>query len=152
MSEKSHSKKIISAFNEFDGTNFERLDQFYSSKVHFQDPAVDLQGLDELKGYYRKMYKNVKSIRFDFSNLIELQREVAAQWTMKLQVRGLNSGQPFEVAGSSFFKFDEKGLVAYHRDYVDLSAMIYERIPVVGPVLSAFKNLALHGSVGSRQK
>lgn len=144
MAAKDLVQKIEESFNRFNGSNFDVLDGFYATDVHFQDPAVDLAGLDDLKKYYRKMYRNVKSIRFDFKHFITSRNQVASQWTMTMSVRGLNGGKPFDVPGSSFFEFNEDGLVSSHRDYVDLSAMIYEKIPVVGPVVRALKGLALH--------
>ncbi len=134
-----YTKTIVSNFNNFNGKNLEILDVFYSQDVHFIDPVKNIKGLDDLKSYYRHVYKNVRSIRFDFSNFIENEKSVVGEWKMKLTARGLNGGAEFEVPGCSVFKFNSKGLVTEHRDYVDLGKMVYEKIPVLGLLISTIK-------------
>ncbi|MCO5113417.1 MAG: lipocalin family protein [Bdellovibrionaceae bacterium] len=133
------SKKIEEMYNRFDGKNLDILDGFYSNDVHFIDPVADVQGLDELKDYYNKMYQNVENIHFEFKNFIEGKDSIAAEWVMTLTSKKLNSSKPFDVVGSSIFILNEKGEIKYHRDYLDLGEMIYEKIPVVGFVIRSVK-------------
>jgi hypothetical protein len=132
---------IISAFNEFTGKNLARLDRFYARDIHFIDPVHDLKGLDRLKIYYESMYKNVKSIHFDFHEFVEEGNKCTGSWTMRLAVLGLQGGDPFDVEGISAFHFNSQGLVSYHRDYFDLGSLVYERIPVQGMIIRKIKNL-----------
>ena len=134
-----YTDQIVSNFNNFNGTNLEILDLFYSSDVHFVDPVKNIRGLNELKSYYRHVYKNVRSIRFDFWHFIEHENSVVGEWNMKLRARGLNFGNEFSVAGCSVFKFNGEGLVSEHRDYVDLGKMVYEQIPALGLLISTIK-------------
>ena len=128
----SHAEKIIKVFNDFDGQNLTRLDTFYAADVVFEDPVTRIEGLKELKKYYSHAYKNVISIRFEFGAIFNNGDDYAAPWTMHLAVKGLNKEQPYSVKGLSHLKFNSSGLVAYHRDYVDLGDMVYERIPLIG--------------------
>ena len=36
-------------------------------------------------------------------------------------------------------EFDEAGKVCQHRDYFDLGAMLYEQLPLLGPVVRTIK-------------
>jgi hypothetical protein len=85
------------------------------------------------------MYQNVKSIKFDFTEFHEAGNHVTAIWKMTLETDKLNGGEPFSVDGNSVIKFDENGKAVYHRDYFDMGAFIYERIPVVGFVIKKIK-------------
>ena len=146
-----YRKKIESAFNNFTGKNLGSLDSFYSSEVVFIDPVVEVRGLARLKAYYSHAYENVKSIRFEFAETIQEGQKVGASWTMHLAVSRLNGGKEYQVPGFSVFHFNDKGLVVYHRDYVDLGAMVYERLPLQGQIIRGIKALLKRGA-GKTQK
>ncbi|MFZ4405098.1 MAG: nuclear transport factor 2 family protein [Pseudobdellovibrionaceae bacterium] len=137
----SFKQKITDTFNGFNGLNLDRLDQFYDPKVVFTDPVTQIQGLPNLKKYYTHAYRKVISIRFEFSDILQEGCDYSAPWTMHLAVKGLNAGQEFNVSGLSHLKFNDKGLVVYHRDYVDLGEMVYERLPLLGALIRKLKKL-----------
>lgn len=132
---------IISTFNNFNGKNLNALNSFYAPDVYFQDPVTTRNGLEDLKKYYAHAYKNVKSIRFDFAPISRDGEQYFAPWVMTLAAKGLNRGEEFTVKGLSHIRFNDKGLVSYHRDYLDLGELIYERLPIQGFIISKIKSL-----------
>ncbi|HEY1079113.1 MAG TPA: nuclear transport factor 2 family protein [Bdellovibrio sp.] len=140
-----YKQKIERAFNSFTGKNLDSLNSFYASDVVFIDPVLEVRGLGRLKAYYSHAYENVKSIRFEFTDTIQEGSKVGASWIMHLQVTRLNGGKEYQVPGFSLFKFNEDGLVIFHRDYVDLGAMIYERLPLQGQIIRGIKSLLKRG-------
>ncbi len=133
-------KKITTAFNSFSLQNIGALNEFYSEDVEFCDPIKKITRLENLKHYYIELYKNVKSIRFDFHNFVESENQVACEWVMKISVKNLNSAKPYEVSGSSFFKFDLHEKVIFHRDYFDVGQMVYEKIPLIGTAVALIRS------------
>ncbi len=140
-----YKQKIERAFNSFTGKNLDSLNSFYASDVVFIDPVLEVRGLSRLKAYYSHAYENVKSIRFEFTDTIQEGSKVGASWIMHLQVTRLNGGKEYQVPGFSLFNFNEDGLVIFHRDYVDLGAMIYERLPLQGQIIRGIKALLKRG-------
>ena len=138
---KSYLKQIEKAFNGFDGKNVEKLNDFYADEVEFHDPIVNIKGLPELKKYYAHAYKNVKSIHFDFKDVVDHAPKCAATWEMKMAVKGLNGGRAYVVHGISHLHFNDEGKVIYHRDYLDLGEMLYEKLPLQGFVIRSIKKL-----------
>lgn len=136
-----YNDKIVNTFNAFNGRDFSMLDQFYAQDVSFEDPVGKVQGLPALKKYYGHAYANVKSIKFDFSQIIEQGQVVAAPWVMTISVQGLNKGELYQVHGASILVFNEQDLVISHRDYVDLGEMVYERLPLQGFIIRKIKAL-----------
>lgn len=136
-----------SLFNNFNSDTLHLADDFYDPDVVFQDPIVELTGRDALKAYYADMYKNVTSIRFDFSDGIEKDEEVVVFWTMELRAKGLKGGEPVLLDGNSHIKFGgESGKAIYHRDYFDMGAFVYENVPVLGSLVRyTKKRLSKHG-------
>ena len=140
-----HASLIKKTFNNFDGKNEDVLNQFYAENVVFIDPVLKVKDLDALKEYYSHAYSKVKSIRFEFAEMITEGQRVGAPWIMHIAVEGLNGGKSFSVSGFSQFEFNQEGKVVFHRDYVDLGAMVYERLPFQGKVIFLIKKMLRHG-------
>ena len=107
----------------------------------FEDPITRVEGIDALKEYYIHAYGNVKSIRFDFRNIIEAENTYTCEWDMYFQAKMLNFGKEVVVRGLSLLVFDEESSkIIRHRDYLDLGEMVYEQIPGVGSVVRLLKS------------
>jgi hypothetical protein len=139
MKDLTLKDKIEYFFAHLSKDKMELVDEFYHPQVHFIDPVGTLDGAAKIKTYYSNMYKNVTSLRFDFSDFILSGDTVVAIWKMTLVTEKLNSGEPIIVDGNSVIRFDDKGLAIYHRDYFDMGAFIYENVPVVGFVVKKIK-------------
>lgn len=126
-------------FNELRHDNTHILDSFYHRGVKFEDPIGTIDGIDEMKSYYQKMYKDVESISFNFKNYSQADNRYFFSWDMTLKTPKLNSGEEFIVSGVSEILF-EGNLVAYHRDYFDMGAFIYEKVPVLGRIVRILKS------------
>jgi hypothetical protein len=138
------SGKIKQAFNDLNGQNLEILNDFYDETAVFEDPVGKASGLDEIKKYYAHVYKNVQSIKFDFREIRASGSHFYGHWIMTLQAGGLNGGKSFEVSGLSHLQFNERHKVIYHRDYLDLGSMLYERLPLVGALIRSIKSRLKH--------
>jgi hypothetical protein len=115
------------------------VDDFYDERVRFVDPVTLVDSRPALKDYYTRLYRNVISIRFDFSEEIVRENTLILVWTMHL-VSKLNSGQPMRVQGISHIKFGgREGKAVYHRDYYDMGEFVYERIPVLSSLIRFIK-------------
>jgi hypothetical protein len=116
------------------------IDEFYSPDVDFVDPVGTIKGSANIKKYYESLYKNVKTIRFDFSDFIVQGDQLVGVWKMTLVTDKLNGGEPIVVDGNSVIRFNSQGQAIYHRDYFDMGVFVYENIPVLGRVIKGIKN------------
>ncbi len=123
--------RIESAFNELSKDTVDELDTFYAQEVVFEDPLGRIQGLDDLKRYYAKLYENVTSIAFEFQAHVSEGDTHVAVWVMRLQTEGLNDGEEITVEGNSVLRFNDNGKVVYHRDYFDMGEMVYQHLPII---------------------
>lgn len=141
----SRQERIIKVFNELNKDTMHILDGFYHPQLDFQDPLGQIKGLPSMKAYYANMYKSVKSIRFEFTKVIQDGDEYVGFWKMYLAAPILNGGNEFWVEGNSHIRFDPKtDLVIYHRDYFDMGAFIYEQLPLLKTVIHQVKKPFLH--------
>lgn len=139
MKDLGNKEKIQFFFDKLSKDNMSLVEEFYHPQVDFTDPVGHIKGSEKIKAYYGNMYQNVKSINFKFNNFYEAGDTVVAIWTMTLETEQLNGGSPFSVDGNSVIKFDDSGKAIYHRDYFDMGAFIYERLPVVGFVIKKIR-------------
>lgn len=129
-------------FNQLNKNNLHLLDDFYAAEITFIDPVGEIRGLISLKDYFAKLYLNVQEISFEITATEGNRERQALQWIMHLTAKGLNGGKPIHLDGSSFLHFKNERCV-YHRDYYDMGAFIYERIPLLKyPVLFVKQRLS----------
>lgn len=131
-SKMTNAEKVKWSFNTLNKDNLSQVvDEFYHEDMVFADPVGTIKGRAQMKAYYANMYQNVKEIKFEFSEMITQGDTVVGIWVMTLKTDKLNDGEAFSVEGNSHIRFKD-GKAIYHRDYFDMGAFIYERIPVVG--------------------
>lgn len=138
MDKMTNKEKFQYVFEKLTKDNMHLVLEFYDKDVDFQDPVGKIKGAENMKKYYANMYKNVKTIRFDFSNFIEQGDLIVGVWKMTLVTPKLKGGEPIVVDGTSVIRF-ANGKAVYHRDYFDMGEFVYENIPVIGFVVKKIK-------------
>ncbi|MDN3651929.1 nuclear transport factor 2 family protein [Thalassotalea ponticola] len=132
---------FIQVYESLGVDNLENLNDIYDTDVAFEDPMHKVQGFDNLQHYFDALYTNLSECRFTIDNVIANQDQAALYWHMVYTHPKLNGGKPVSVEGHSHLKAANDKVI-YHRDYVDVGAMLYEHIPVVGRMIKAIKKRA----------
>jgi hypothetical protein len=132
-------KNFLTTYQELNADNLHRLDEIYSEKIHFIDPAHEIHGLERLRSYFAGLYREVQSISFQFNHPVNVDNEAYLQWLMSLQHPKLQGGHTISIPGASYLRFTDNGKVDHHRDYFDLGAMLYEQLPLLGTVIRTLK-------------
>ena len=138
MNNLNNREKFQYVFQHLDKNSMHLIDEFYDENIQFYDPVGSIKGSKMMKKYYENLYKNVKSIRFDFSQFVESGDDIVGVWKMTLITDKLNGGQPIILDGNSVIKF-KNGKAIYHRDYFDMGAFIYENVPVLGFIIKKIR-------------
>lgn len=125
------SIRIAHAFNELNIDTIGILDEFYAADVEFEDPLVEIRGLEDLRAYYTKLYRRVEEIAFEIEDEVAQGDTHVVFWTMRLKARKMNNGEEISLEGNSILRFGEDEKVIYHRDYFDLNEFIYQHVPVL---------------------
>lgn len=138
MNNMTNKEKTQYIFEKLTKDTLHLIPEFYDPNIEFHDPVGMVKGTDKITAYYKNMYQNVKTIKFDFSQFIESEDMVVGIWKMTLVTDKLNGGEPIVVDGNSVIKF-KNGKAIYHRDYFDMGAFAYENIPVLGFIVKKIK-------------
>ncbi len=134
----SHFLSIYQALNK---DTLHLLSEVYHRDVVFIDPIHQIEGVDHLTEYFGHLYSNLLSCSFVITEVIEQDASAAIYWDMIYQHPKLRAGKPVVVQGHSLLKATE-GKVIYHRDYLDVGAMLYEHIPLIGSIIKSIKKRA----------
>jgi hypothetical protein len=117
----------------------EVLEKIYTNEIEFIDPIKGINGLDNLTSYFANLYKSVNHCHFTINNYIPNGNQHSIEWEMKLKHQRLAKNKEITLDGASFIRFKDSK-VCYHRDYYDLGALIYERIPILGSAVRTVRN------------
>lgn len=128
-------------FNTLCAGNVAGLEDVYSNHVRFVDPFGAVEGLDNLRAYFDKVYANVKACRFSFGEVLISDNNACVEWTMHLSHPRLRGGREVTVQGITRLTIAE-GRVQFHRDYFDAGEMLYENLPVIGSAIRWVRSYA----------
>ncbi|SFR45511.1 SnoaL-like domain-containing protein [Marinobacter daqiaonensis] len=128
-------------FNTMCAGNVGNLDDVYGSDVQFIDPFGEVDGIVGLRAYFEKVYSNVSSCHFEFSDTVFNGNQACVTWTMYLKHPRLRRGREVTVAGMSHLQVSE-GRVRYHRDYFDAGELLYQNLPLLGTVIRWIRKFA----------
>jgi hypothetical protein len=133
--------KFVECYQELSTDNLDLLASIYHEEVTFIDPIHQVEGFNNLYDYFKNVYENLSQCDFVINNIIVNENEAAIYWNMTYVHSKLNHGKEVTVAGSSHIKGHD-GKVIYHRDYLDVGAMLYEQIPLLGRLIKWMKSKA----------
>lgn len=129
---------FISCYQTLSPNNLDSLSALYHKDVIFQDPLHRITGYEALAQYFKQLYTNINHCDFAINEVFYEHDRAAIYWTMTYCHSQLNHGRAITVQGHSLIRGSEQ-LVTFHRDYIDLSEMLYEHVPVLGRLIKWFK-------------
>ncbi|KGJ91485.1 nuclear transport factor 2 family protein [Colwellia psychrerythraea] len=129
---------FVCVYQKLSKDNLKLLDTIYHENVTFTDPLHMIEGYDNLYHYFQNLYQNLSACDFVIEEIIWQDSQASLCWTMSYQHPKLNKGNMVSVSGSSQIK-GQGDKVIYHRDFLDLGAMLYEQLPILGKFIKWIK-------------
>ena len=128
-------EKFKKYFTELNLVDTSALDEIYSDNVLFKDPIHEINGIENLKSYFRKLNKNLIQGSFLFTDETIIENKAYLSWEMNLKLK--KPRKTIKVSGISVLIFEEK--ITTHQDYFDAGALFYEHIPLLGGIIRFLK-------------
>ena len=125
-------ERVCAFYRELTAGTLAGIGDLYAEDALFVDPAGEVRGREKLRAHFAALMESVSRCAFDFDCALCREDEAALFWRMTLAAQKLNGGKVYEVPGASRLTFGGDGKIKLHRDYFDLGALLYERLPVVG--------------------
>lgn len=115
------------------------VESLYSDDVYFEDPTQGIQGKVALMAYIGGTFQNISNFSFKAHRTLTSDTDVFLSWTQIFNHKKLAGGKTIRVEGSTYLK-TRNGKIYYQRDYFDLGAVVYENLPILGPVIKALRS------------
>ena len=112
-----------------------RMGELYADQAFFRDPFNEVRGLAAVQRIFAHMFESVEAPRFVVRDAFEQGDQGFLTWDFHF----VAPGRPMLIHGSSHVRFDLDGKVLYHRDYWDAAEELWEKLPVLGPLLRLLK-------------
>lgn len=132
-------ERFASFYSEFGGENTAKLDELYDQNSVFRDPVHEIFGVDALSEYFRGLSAQLQHCRFEFHSHFQVGNKAFLSWTMHYSHKRLGGGKNLRLEGATEVHFSH-GKVQLHADYYDMGAMLYEHLPLIGPVVKGLKS------------
>ena len=128
-------EKFKKTYQQMTLENIENIRELYDNNLRFIDPFHQVDGLNNLIKYFDRLYKNLHSTEFVFTQEIITEKDAYLAWNMKLIHPKLKNGNEVLIEGMSYLQFSNEKKIIFHRDYFDGGAMLYENIPLIGAII-----------------
>ncbi|MBL4654746.1 MAG: nuclear transport factor 2 family protein [Bacteroidia bacterium] len=128
-------KKFKRYFTELNLDDVSILNEIYSDKVIFTDPIHEINGIENLKSYFKKLNENLVQGSFLFTDETITDNKAYLSWEMKLELK--KPKKNVKASGISVLIFEQK--ITKHRDYFDAGELFYENIPLLGGIIRLLK-------------
>jgi len=115
------------------------LPRFYAADCRFRDPFNDVRGTQALAAIFEHMFERLEAPRFIVRERVVDAPRALLTWDFEFRFRNWRPQVMQRIHGASLVTFDEEGLVAVHRDYWVAAEELYEKLPLLGPLLRLLK-------------
>lgn len=133
---------IVRTFEEMQADGLDRLAVIYAPQVRFRDPFNDVTGLPAVCAIFADMYRHLAVPRFVVQRAVRQGDDVFLTWDMHFRFRSWQRGRDQVIHGASHLLLDgPSGLIVDHRDYWDVAAELYEKLPGLGGLMRVLKRL-----------
>lgn len=111
----------------------------YAPRVRFNDTLKSIPDVGTLEEYLIDTARSVESCAVTVDEVISTPAGVYVRWRMGIRFKKFHKGETQESIGMTHLRFDRDGRVAYHQDYWDSGANLFEKVPVLGAGIRAVK-------------
>lgn len=115
------------------------LPKYYAADCRFRDPFNDVRGIAAAQAVFQHMFECLDEPRFFVRERVVEAPRVMLTWDFEFRFRGWQPRSTQRIHGASLITLDADGLVAVHRDYWDAAEELYEKLPLLGPLLRLLK-------------
>ena len=134
---------VVHFFEHLQRSELARLGQIYAPQARFRDPFNEVQGLAQIEAIFEHMYRSLEQPHFIVTERVLQGRQCFLVWDFRFRFQRFSPQQWQTVQGSSHLRFDDQGLIEFHRDYWDAAQELYEKLPAVGAVMRWLRRRAM---------
>lgn len=143
MSEDPRVTRLRTFYETLSPAALARLPEVYADDARFKDPFNDVTGIPAIFGIFEAMYRQVDRPRFVITRSGCTGDDAFLVWSFAFCFKH-DAGREQTIRGATHIQFAADGRVAFHRDYWDAAEELYEKLPLLGPLMRWLKRRARH--------
>jgi len=133
------ASRLVVAYQCLGDRNSAPVEALYADDIYFEDPTQGTQGKAALMKHIVHTFSNISNFSFKSHTMLTSDTDVFISWTQIFNHKKLAGGKTIRVEGSSYLK-TRGGKIYYQRDYFDLGAVVYENLPIIGPIIKILRS------------
>ena len=114
-----------------------RLAEVAAPQMMFRDPFREAHGRQAVADLFAGHYRKLRDVVITVHDTAIGDAAAYLRWTFAFRI-GPGRRQ-WALEGMSEVKFDADGLVVAHIDHFDAAGQVYERLPIVGPLIALIR-------------
>ena len=123
--------RLIQFYETLTPQSLHQLESCYAGDAYFKDPFNEVHGHAAIRRIFAHMFETTEAPRFVIHERIVQGDQAFVTWTFHFGLRG----QAYTVVGGSHLRFGADGRVTDHRDYWDAAEELFQKLPVIGPMV-----------------
>lgn len=127
--------EVIRFFEQLSRDDLTRIGSVYAPDARFRDPFSEVRGVEAITGIFAHMFERLEAPRFIICDRIVDNDQAFLTWDFEFSFRRGNPSGVQRIHGGSHLRFDPDGRIVLHRDYWDAAEELYEKLPVLGPLM-----------------
>ena len=133
---------VVAFYEQLSPDRVHGLAALYAADARFKDPFNDVQGVPAIQSIFRHMFRSLEQPRFHVTGQVAQGHQCFLTWDFQFRFQRFQSDTLQTVRGATHLVFDDRGLIALHRDYWDAAEELYEKLPIVGGLMRWLKRRA----------
>lgn len=122
---------FLDYFNQLSSSSMNSTETIYHPQVEFIDPVQQIIGREALISYLKHGYQRLNYAKFTAEQAAVSGDTGFLSWQMRFSHPAIGNGKEIGVCGCSALRWQDEQII-YHRDYYDLTEMVYQHLPVIG--------------------
>ena len=127
--------RIVEVFESLTPASVAQLGVIYTEHAHFKDPFNDIRGLAAIQGVFHHMFEALVAPRFVVTRRVVDGAHCFLVWEFHFRFRRFRSDVDQCIHGTSHLQLAGDGRILDHRDYWDAAEELYEKLPLIGPLM-----------------
>jgi hypothetical protein len=101
---------------------------FYAHDAQFKDPFHEVGHLEDIQTIFKHMFVVAPDAKFHITHRFSHEQTAMMIWQMTMTV----AKRQLAINGTTYFEWNDHGLVRVHRDYWDASEEMFAKLPFIG--------------------
>lgn len=123
---------FLNFYNSLTSSELHRLSDLYHPEIRFVDPVHEVEGCIALERYFSHAYARLSFCKFEAKAHCEQGDCGFISWQMTFAHPAIGKGKTIRVDGCTELRWHADGRIVFHRDYYDLTELVYRHLPVIG--------------------